>query len=57
MRMLGNITASMAMCIQLARLQDHGLAQDRHSSLAKAFCTLRMCETSVTHENCSAATE
>jgi len=44
-RMLGNITASMAMCVRLAQLQDQGFAQDRHSSLAKAFCTVRMRET------------
>jgi glutaryl-CoA dehydrogenase len=44
-RMLGNITASMGMCVRLSQLQDQGLAQDRHSSLAKAFCTVRMRET------------
>ena len=44
-RMLGNITASMAMCVRLSQLQDQGLAHDRHSSLAKAFCTVRMRET------------
>jgi glutaryl-CoA dehydrogenase len=44
-RMLGNITASMAMCVRLSQLQDQGIAHDRHSSLAKAFCTVRMRET------------
>jgi glutaryl-CoA dehydrogenase len=44
-RMLGNITASAALCARLAQLQDTGLARDEHSSLAKAFCTVRMRET------------
>jgi glutaryl-CoA dehydrogenase len=44
-RMLGNVTSSLALCARLAQLQDQGLAQDRHSSLAKAFCTVRMRET------------
>ncbi|MDT7614339.1 MAG: glutaryl-CoA dehydrogenase [Pseudonocardiales bacterium] len=44
-RMLGNITASAALCAQLARLQADGTACDEHSALAKAFCTVRMRET------------
>ena len=44
-RMLGNITASSALCARLSQLQDQGLARDEHSSLAKAFCTVRMRET------------
>jgi glutaryl-CoA dehydrogenase len=32
-------------CVRLSQLQDEGLAQDRHSSPAKAFCTVRMRET------------
>lgn len=44
-RMLGNITASWGLCSRLSQLQDQGLAEDRHSSLAKAFCTVRMRET------------
>jgi glutaryl-CoA dehydrogenase len=44
-RMLGNITASAALCARLSQLQDQGLARDEHSSLAKAFCTVRMRET------------
>jgi glutaryl-CoA dehydrogenase len=44
-RMLGNITASAALCTQLARLQTNGTAKDEHSALAKAFCTVRMRET------------
>jgi glutaryl-CoA dehydrogenase len=43
-RMLGNITACYGLCVRLSQLQDEGLAQDRHSSLAKAFCTVRMRE-------------
>ena len=41
---LGNITASWGMLVQLAKLQDAGIFQDEHSSLAKAFVTARMRE-------------
>jgi glutaryl-CoA dehydrogenase len=44
-RMLGNVTSSWGICARLSQLQDQGLAEDRHSSLAKAFCTTRMRET------------
>ncbi|HEX9375867.1 MAG TPA: acyl-CoA dehydrogenase family protein [Actinomycetota bacterium] len=44
-RMLGNITASAALCARLSQLQAAGLAGDEHASLAKAFCTVRMRET------------
>ena len=44
-RMLANITASAALCSQLATLQETGQAKDEHSALAKAFCTVRMRET------------
>jgi glutaryl-CoA dehydrogenase len=44
-RMLGNITSSWALCARLSQLQDQGRAEDRHSSLAKAWCTVRMRET------------
>ena len=44
-KMLGNITASATLCTRLSQLQDLGLALDEHSSLAKAFCTVRMRET------------
>jgi glutaryl-CoA dehydrogenase len=44
-RMLGNITSSASLCVQLARLQADGTARDEHSALAKAFCTVRMRET------------
>jgi glutaryl-CoA dehydrogenase len=43
-RMLGNITASAALCTRLSQLQDAGLARDEHSALAKSFCTVRMRE-------------
>jgi glutaryl-CoA dehydrogenase len=43
-RMLGNITASAALCMRLSQLQDAGLARDEHSALAKSFCTVRMRE-------------
>jgi glutaryl-CoA dehydrogenase len=44
-RMLGNITASAAMCARLSQLQDQDRLTDEHASLAKAFCTVRMRET------------
>jgi glutaryl-CoA dehydrogenase len=44
-RMLGNITSSWTLCARLSQLQDEGHAEDRHSSLAKAWCTVRMRET------------
>jgi glutaryl-CoA dehydrogenase len=44
-RMLSNVTAAYGLCVRLSQLQDEGLAEDRHSSLAKAFCTVRMRET------------
>jgi glutaryl-CoA dehydrogenase len=43
--MLGNITASAALCARLAQLQDAGLARNNPSPLPKAFCTVRMRET------------
>jgi glutaryl-CoA dehydrogenase len=42
--MLGNITASAALCVQLSRLQDAGTVTDAQASLAKSFCTVRMRE-------------
>jgi glutaryl-CoA dehydrogenase len=44
-RMLANITASACLCARLAQLQQAGVAEDQHSALAKAFCTVRMRET------------
>jgi glutaryl-CoA dehydrogenase len=44
-RMLANVTASACLCVRLSQLQDAGLADDQHSALAKAFCTVRMRET------------
>jgi glutaryl-CoA dehydrogenase len=44
-RMLGNITASAALCARLSQLQDAGRMSDEQASLAKAFCTVRMRET------------
>ncbi len=43
--MLGNITASFALVVRLAQLQDAGVNADEHSALAKSFVTLRMRET------------
>jgi len=43
--MLGNTTASAALCVRLSQLQDSGHMRDEHASLAKAFCTVRMRET------------
>ncbi len=44
-RMLGNITASTAICVRVSQLQDTGLLRDEHASLAKAVTTVRMRET------------
>lgn len=44
-KMLGNITSSMALCVRLAQLQERGSYRDEQSALAKAFCTVRMRET------------
>ena len=43
-RMVGNVTASLGMCVRLAQLQDEGVYKDEHSALAKAYCTTRMLE-------------
>ena len=34
----------VALCGRLSQLQDEGRAEDRHSSLAKLWCTVRMRE-------------
>jgi glutaryl-CoA dehydrogenase len=44
-RMLGNVTASQCLLVRLSQLQDAGVMEDHHASLAKAFCTVRMRET------------
>jgi glutaryl-CoA dehydrogenase len=44
-RMLGNITASHCMVTRLSQMQDAGIMNDEHASLAKAFCTVKMRET------------
>jgi glutaryl-CoA dehydrogenase len=44
-RMLGNITASHCMVMRLSQMQDSGIMNDEHASLAKAFCTVKMRET------------
>ena len=44
-RMLANVTASACLCARLSQLQQAGAAEDHHSALAKAFCTVRMRET------------
>ncbi len=44
-RMLGNITASQCLVTRLSQMQDAGIMNDEHASLAKAFCTVRMRET------------
>nr|WP_253767131.1 acyl-CoA dehydrogenase family protein [Goodfellowiella coeruleoviolacea] len=43
-RMVGNTTASLAMVVRLAQLQEAGTYRDEHSALAKAYCTTRMRE-------------
>lgn len=42
---LGNITASLAMCVRVSQMSDEGTLGDEHSALAKAYCTSRMRET------------
>lgn len=44
-RCLANITASIALCMQVSRLLDQGRQKDEHSALAKAFVTSRARET------------
>jgi glutaryl-CoA dehydrogenase len=44
-RMLGNVTSCQAMMLRLAQLQDEGLMEDEHASLAKAFTTVKCRET------------
>jgi glutaryl-CoA dehydrogenase len=44
-KMLSNITAGQCLLVRLAQLQDGGVMEDHHASLAKAFCTVRMRET------------
>jgi glutaryl-CoA dehydrogenase len=42
---LGNITASIAMVVQVSKMLDADTQRDEHSALAKAFTTARMRET------------
>jgi len=44
-KMLSNVTASQCLLVRLSQLQDAGVMEDHHASLAKAFCTVRMRET------------
>ncbi|GHD42663.1 acyl-CoA dehydrogenase [Mycetocola manganoxydans] len=44
-RCLGNITASMALCVRVSQMHDEGTQGDEHSALAKGFCTSKMRET------------
>jgi glutaryl-CoA dehydrogenase len=44
-RCIGNITASIALCMQASTLQDEGIQRDEHSALAKSFATTKMRET------------
>jgi glutaryl-CoA dehydrogenase len=44
-RMLGNITASQCLALRLTQLAEAGQAGVQHASLAKAFCTSKMRET------------
>ncbi|WP_294178291.1 acyl-CoA dehydrogenase family protein [uncultured Schumannella sp.] len=43
--MMGNITASIAMCTRVSLMLDEGTQKDEHAALAKAFATTRMRET------------
>lgn len=42
---IGNITASIGMCVRVSEMLDRGEQHDEHSALAKAFTTIRMRET------------
>jgi glutaryl-CoA dehydrogenase len=42
---LGNITASLSMCMRISQMSDDGILGDEHSALAKAYTTSRMRET------------
>src|SRR3989454_6426872 len=44
-RMLSNVTSSACLVTRLSQMQDAGIMNDEHASLAKAFCTVRMRET------------
>ncbi|HWM35334.1 MAG TPA: acyl-CoA dehydrogenase family protein [Pseudolysinimonas sp.] len=44
-KMLGNITASIAMCARVSAMLDEGTQRDEHAALAKEFTTSRMRET------------
>lgn len=39
--MLSNLTAMQTMVFRLSQLQDDGLLEDEHASIAKVFCSLR----------------
>jgi glutaryl-CoA dehydrogenase len=43
-RMLGNITACQCLVMRLSQMQDAGIMDDEHASLAKAYCTVKMRE-------------
>lgn len=43
-RMLGNITASIAMVVRVSEMLDQGVQKDEHAALAKAYTTSRMRE-------------
>jgi glutaryl-CoA dehydrogenase len=44
-RMLGNVTASLAVVVRTAELQQEGRFRDEHAALAKSYCTSRLRET------------
>lgn len=43
--MMGDITASIAMCMRVSQMLDEGTQKDEHAALAKAFATARMRDT------------
>jgi glutaryl-CoA dehydrogenase len=43
-RMLSNITACQCLTLRLSQMQDAGIMDDEHASLAKTFCTVKMRE-------------
>jgi glutaryl-CoA dehydrogenase len=50
-RMLGNTTSSWGLCVRLSQLQDQGIAEDHHSSLAKRSARRACGRPSAGHES------
>ena len=40
--MLSNLTSMQTLCFRLSEMQDQGMLNDEHASLAKVYCSMRM---------------